>query len=97
MQIYPRGKGLDIRLFTHDDQEIELKEDIDDSTSFSNIENKSLEEDNVIDENELSDGYIEESSEDEDSDSDTLFEDLDDENDDMILEDEDLIDDDSEE
>ena len=89
--------GLDIRLFTHDDQEIELKEDIDDSTSFSNIENKSLEEDNVIDENELSDGYIEESSEDEDSDSDTLFEDLDDENDDMILEDEDLIDDDSEE
>ena len=34
--------GLDIRLYTHDDKEIELKEDIDDATSFSNIENKSL-------------------------------------------------------
>ena len=81
--------GLDIRLYTHDDKEIELKEDIDDSTSFSNIENKSLNEDNVIDENELSDGYTEESSDDEDSEDgdDKLFEDLDDENDDIILDD----------
>ena len=51
--------GLDIRLYTHDDKEVELKEDIDDSTSFSNIENKSLHEENVVDENELSDGYTE--------------------------------------
>ena len=81
--------GLDIRLYTHDDKEIELKEDIDDSTSFSNIENKSLNEDNVIDENELSDGYTEESSDDEDSEDgdDKIFEDLDDENDDIILDD----------
>ena len=97
--------GLDIRLYTHDDKEIELKEDIEDSTSFSNIENKSLNEDSVIDENELSDGYTEESSDDEDSEDgdDKLFEDLDDEDDDIILdddsnilEDEDFNDDDDE-
>ena len=80
--------GLDIRLYTHDDKEIELKEDIEDSTSFSNIENKSLNEDSVIDENELSDGYEEESSDDEDlEEDDKLFEDLDDEDDDIILDD----------
>ena len=80
--------GLDIRLYTHDDKEIELKEDIEDSTSFSNIENKSLNEDSVIDENELSDGYAEESSDDEDlEEDDKLFEDLDDEDDDIILDD----------
>ena len=81
--------GLDIRLYTQDDKEIELKEDIDDSTSFSNIENKSLNEDNVIDENELSDGYTEELSDDEDSEdeNDAIFEDLDDEDDDIILDD----------
>ena len=79
--------GLDIRLYTHDDKEIELKEDIDDATSFSNIENKSLHEENVVDENELSDGYTEESSDDEDSEDDKLFDDLDDENDDIILDD----------
>ena len=62
--------GLDIRLYTHDNKEVELKEDIDDSTSFSNIENKSLHEENVVDENELSDGYTEESSDDEDSEDD---------------------------
>ncbi|MGN1327902.1 MAG: DNA-directed RNA polymerase subunit beta, partial [Clostridia bacterium] len=87
--------GLDIRLYTHDDQEVELKEDIDEASSFSNIENKSLDEDSVIDENELSDGYTEESSDEDDN----IFEDLDDEDDDIILneenilEDEDIIDD----
>ena len=83
--------GLDIRLYTHDDKEIELKEDIDDATSFSNIENKSLHEENVVDENELSDGYTEESSDDEDSEDDKLFDDLDDENDDIILDDDSSI------
>ena len=84
--------GLDIRLYTHDNKEVELKEDIDDSTSFSNIENKSLHEENVVDENELSDGYTEESSDDEDSEDDKLFDDLDDDS--SILEDEDFNDDD---
>ena len=83
--------GLDIRLYTRDDKEVELKEDIDDSTSFSNIENKSLHEENVVDENELSDGYTEESSDDEDSEDDKLFDDLDDENDDIILDDDSSI------
>lgn len=83
--------GLDIRLYTHDNKEVELKEDIDDSISFSNIENKSLHEENVVDENELSDGYTEESSDDEDSEDDKLFDDLDDENDDIILDDDSSI------
>ena len=83
--------GLDIRLYTHDNKEVELKEDIDDSTSFSNIENKSLHEENVVDENELSDGYTEESSDDEDSEDEKLFDDLDDENDDIILDDDSSI------
>ena len=83
--------GLDIRLYTHDNKEVELKEDIDDSTSFSNIENKSLHEEDVVDENELSDGYTEESSDDEDSEDDKLFDDLDDENDDIILDDDSSI------
>ena len=83
--------GLDIRLYTHDDKEVELKEYIDDSTSISNIENKSLHEENVVDENELSDGYTEESSDDEDSEDDKLFDDLDDENDDIILDDDSSI------
>ena len=82
--------GLDIRLYTHDGEEVELKEDIDDATSFSNIENKSLAEDNnVVDEKELSDGYTEESADDDYEDDseadDKLLEDLDDEDDDIIL------------
>ena len=82
--------GLDIRLYTHDSKKIEHKEDIDDATSFSNIENKSLAEDNnVVDEKELSDGYTEESADDDYEDDseadDKLFEDLDDEDDDIVL------------
>ena len=90
--------GLDIKLYTQDDREIQLKEDIEDAVSFSNIENKSLNEDSVIDEEELSDGYTEE---DEDSDDETLYDDMDSidedmlmgENNDNILEDENILDD----
>ncbi len=90
--------GLDIKLYTQDDQEIQLKEDIEDAISFSNIENKSLNEDSVIDEDELSDGYTEE---DEGSDDEILYDDMDNieenmligENEDNILEDEDILDD----
>ena len=91
--------GLDIRLYTHDGEEVELKEDIDDATSFSNIENKSLADDNVVDEKELSDGYTEESEDDDaidDESDDKFFEDLGDEDDDIILngnEDENLFED----
>ena len=93
--------GLDIKLYTQDNQEIQLKEDIEDAVSFSNIENKSLNEDSVIDEDELSDGYTEE---DEDSDDETLYDDMDNidedmligENEDNILEDENILDDENE-
>lgn len=61
--------GLDIRLYTHDNKEIELKEDIDEASSFSSIENKSFAEENVVDEGELSDGYTEDSEEKEDDES----------------------------
>ena len=83
--------GLDIKLYTHDNKEVELKEDIDEASSFSNIENKSFNEETVVDENELADGYSEESGEDEEDndDSDEIFEQLDDE-DDMFLSDDEL-------
>ena len=57
--------GLDIRLYTQDNKEVELKEDIDEASSFSSIENKSFvqEEDVIIDEDELLDGYTEDSEE----------------------------------
>ena len=78
--------GLDMRLYTKDDKEIELKEDIDEASSFSSIENKSFIEDTVVDEEELTEGYTEETGEDE----------LEDEFDDY-LEDEEILDDEIEE
>ena len=81
--------GLDIRLYTHDNKEIELKEDIDEASSFSSIENKSFAEENVVDEGELSDGYTEDSEEKEDDES-GFFEDLD--SDDIVLDSEDFSD-----
>ena len=88
--------GLDIKLYTHDNKEIELKEDIDDAVSFSNIENRTLNEDNVIDENELSDGYTEEDEELEEDEvnDESIFEDIknEDEENDGILDDEDIFD-----
>ncbi len=88
--------GLDIKLYTHDNKEIELKEDIDDAVSFSNIGNRTLNEDNVIDENELSDGYTEEDEELEEDEvnDESIFEDIknEDEENDGILDDEDIFD-----
>ena len=81
--------GLDIRLYTHDNKEIELKEDIDEASSFSSIENKSFAEENVVDEGELSDGYTEDSEDKEDDES-GFFEDLD--SDDIVLDSEDFSD-----
>jgi len=49
--------GLDIRLYTHDNKEIELKEDIDEASSFSSIENKSF-DDIVLDSEDFSDENI---------------------------------------
>ncbi len=63
--------GLDIRLYTKDDVELELKENIEDGIDF-NIEDKKAVEDTVVDESEIKDGYIEadESSEIDDNDED---------------------------
>jgi len=88
--------GLDIRLLSPDNQELELKENIDEGIDFNSIEDtkKFAEEEAVVDENELADGYAEETEDiadlDDlmDTDEDSLFEDLDD--DEILLDDTDL-------
>ena len=60
--------GLDVRLLSPDNEELELKENIEEGIDFNSIENSKKFDDmeeSVIDEDELTDGYIEE---DEDSD-----------------------------
>ena len=76
--------GLDMRLYTKDNKEIELKENIEDGIDFNIDEHRS---DGVVDESEL-DGYTEDDAvmPDED-DSDALFEDLDEDADDLLMED----------
>ncbi len=51
--------GLDIRLFTDQDSEIELKENIEDGVDFNAINDSKPQEDNVVLEDELNDGYTE--------------------------------------
>ena len=83
--------GLDIRLYSEDNKELELKENIDDGIDF-NMENekKVQEEEVIIDEDELaSEGYMEESELD-DEESDAIFSDLEDDLDLEDLEDEDF-------
>ncbi len=91
--------GLDIKLYTQDNKEIELKEDIDESSSFSSIENKSFNEEEVVRNEDLADGYSEEDQDTdsyEENDEDYEDEEYDDmsmeENDDTLLEDEDMSD-----
>ena len=76
--------GLDIRLYTKDDVELELKENIEDGIDF-NIEDKKALTDNVVDEAEMQDGYSEasEDSDLDDSESDELFDPIDDDEEDM--------------
>ena len=66
--------GLDIRLYTKDDKELELKENIEDGIDF-NIEDKKVVDDTIVDESEIKDSYIEA---DEDSESDEIFTSIDD-------------------
>ncbi len=87
--------GLDVRLYSEDNQELELKENIEDGIDF-NLEDSKRMEDGVVDESELSDGYIE--GEDvvlpNDEDSDELFSALDDDPEaDMLLDEDDLAND----
>lgn len=87
--------GLDVRLYSEDNQELELKENIEDGIDFDPEKNKDiLAEEEVVAEDDLSDGYTEDISEDklldeeEIEDSDELFEDLDDEGEDEIFDEE---------
>ena len=88
--------GLDVRLYSEDNQELELKENIEDGIEYDPEKNKKLlAEEEIVAEDDLADGYT---SEDADSDvllddeepdeSDELFEDLDDEGEDAIFDEE---------
>ena len=87
--------GLDIKLYSEDNQELELKENIEDGIEYDpEKEKKILSEDDVINNEELEDGYIEEgemteedeeSEEDDENDNDEFFEELDDEGEEEIF------------
>ena len=81
--------GLDVRLYSEDNQELELKENIDEGIEYDPEKDKKiLAEENVLEENDLKDGYGEENDDsEEDEDSDELFSSLDDEGEDMLYED----------
>lgn len=88
--------GLDIKLYTDEDKELELKENIEDAIDFG-LEDKSFDLDEELVEEELPEGYMEEDIIDEEldeleeEDDDTFFDDEDLAND-NILNDEDIID-----
>ena len=83
--------GLDVRLLSSDNVELELKEHIEDGIDFNLDKDKDLGEDQIVDEAELEDSYIE-SDEDMD-DEDALFGSLDDDSDDLMIFDNDLAED----
>ena len=86
--------GLDVRLYSEDNEELELKENIEEGIEYDpNQDKKILAEEEVIAEGDLSDGYNEETDqdillEDEvdslDDGTEDLFEGLDDEGDEML-------------
>ena len=87
--------GLDIRLYTKDDKELELKENIEDGIDF-NIDDKKAIDDTIVNEDEIKDGYIEADEETEDgADSDELFSAIDDDEsfDDDVYNEDDMSDD----
>ena len=84
--------GLDVRLYSSDDKELELKENIDEGIEYNPEKEKAQ---NILLEEELAENYIEEDSEDdgellETEDADELFESVLDDDDEMLLEDTDL-------
>ena len=87
--------GLDVRLYSEDNKELELKENIEDGIEYDPEKDKKiLAEDEVVAEDDLSDGYIEDTDsdilldEEESEDSDELFEDLGDDGEDAIFDEE---------
>ena len=81
--------GLDVRLFSKDNEELELKEHIEDGIDFNLDKDKNMDVEEIVDESELEDSYIE-ADEDEDLDDDSIFEPLDEDADDLMLLDEDF-------
>jgi len=84
--------GLDVRLYSEDNQELELKENIEEGIEYDPEKDKKvLSEEHVIEEGDL-DGYSEETEDDTlledealpEEDSDELFEALDDEDDEIL-------------
>ena len=89
--------GLDVRLYSEDNQELELKENIEDGIDFDPEKDKKiLAEDEILEEDDLKDGYVEDANDDDDllmdeddvEDSDELFDDLSDEGEDEIFDEE---------
>ena len=86
--------GLDVRLYSQDNKELELKENIEEGIEYDpEKEKKLMSEEEILSEEDLSDGYSSEDldddialEDDEDlsEDSDELFEDLDDEGDELL-------------
>ncbi len=86
--------GLDVRLYSEDNKELELKENIEDGIEYDPEKDKKyLTEEEVLTENELADGYSEDNEDIEDDvlldeevdENDELFQDLDDEDDEAIF------------
>ena len=87
--------GLDVRLYSEDNKELELKENIEDGIEYDPEKDKAiLAEDEVVAEDDLTDGYSEDSDsdilldEENIEDSDELFEDLGDDGEDTIFDEE---------
>ena len=87
--------GLDVRLYSDDNKELELKENIEDGIDFDPEKDKKLlAEEEVVSEDELKDGYVEDGNdellmdEEENVDSDELFDELSDEGEDEIFDEE---------
>ncbi len=76
--------GLDLRLYSDKNEEIELKEDIDEGVDFNVVNNSKTQEQLVVDEKELADGYSE-TDEELEEEGDSIFEELADESDDSLI------------
>ena len=84
--------GLDVRLYSQDNQELELKENIEEGIEYNPEREKGQ---NILLEDELSDGYMEEDEDgneiqDSEEESDELFDPILDDEDEMLLDDTDL-------
>ena len=81
--------GLDIKLYSHNNEELVLKENIEDGIEYDPERDKKLLDEASVEEGDLPDGYSEEGDimleDEEEEESDELFEDLDDEGEEDIF------------